>query len=87
MKTKKKFTKPEIGVPLKCNVHPWMNAYVSVVAHPFFSVTDENGTFLISGLPDGDYTIEAWHEKLGVQTQQVSVSSGQAQSVSFSFSE
>lgn len=87
MKTKKKFTKPEIGVPLKCNVHPWMNAYVNVVAHPFFSVTGEDGTFSISGLPDGDYTIEAWHEKLGVQTQQVSILSGKANPLSFSFSE
>ena len=67
------FAKPEIGIPLKCDVHGWMNAYANVVAHPFFAVTAADGRFEIKGLPPGTYTIEAWHETLGTQTQSVTV--------------
>jgi hypothetical protein len=67
------FTQPEIGIPLKCDVHGWMNAYANVVPHPFFAVTGANGRFEIKGLPPGTYTIEAWHETLGTQTQSVTV--------------
>lgn len=67
------FDKPEIGVPFRCDVHPWMNAYAGVVTHPFFVVTGANGSFEIKGLPAGTYTIEAWHEELGTQTQSVTV--------------
>lgn len=86
MKSTKKFAKPELGVKFKCNVHPWMHAYGHVVAHPFFAVSGADGSFSITGLPAGTYTLEAWHEKYGTQTQQVTVGSGQAQSASFSFS-
>ena len=55
-------------VPVKCNVHAWMNAYVGVLEHPFFAVTDANGRFSIPQLPPGTYTIETWHERLGTQT-------------------
>ncbi|MDX1682650.1 MAG: carboxypeptidase regulatory-like domain-containing protein, partial [Phycisphaeraceae bacterium] len=58
----KSFSKPELGVPLKCDVHPWMNAYVHVLDHPFFYVTGEQGAFEILGLPPGEYTLEAWQE-------------------------
>jgi plastocyanin len=71
------FDKPEIMVPFRCDVHGWMNAYAGVVAHPFFAVTKQDGTFEIKGLPPGTYTIEAWHELLGPQTQSVTVD-GQA---------
>lgn len=67
------FDKPEIMVPMRCDVHTWMNAYVGVVAHPFFAVTKEDGSFEIKGLPPGTYTVEAWHERLGTQTQSVTV--------------
>lgn len=67
------FTTPEIGIPLKCDVHGWMNAYANVVAHPFFAVTNADGTFAIKGLPPGSYTVEIWHETLGTQTQSVTV--------------
>ena len=67
------FTQPEIGIPLKCDVHGWMNAYVNVVPHPFFAVTTADGRFEIKGLPPGTYTIEAWHETLGVQTMTATV--------------
>ncbi len=67
------FDKPEVMVPFRCDVHGWMNAYAGVVAHPFFAVTDADGSFEIKGLPAGTYTIEAWHEQLGTQTQSVTV--------------
>jgi hypothetical protein len=67
------FDQPEIGVPFRCDVHSWMNAYAGVVPHPFFAVTKEDGTFEIKGLPAGSYTIELWHEQLGTQTQSVTV--------------
>jgi hypothetical protein len=67
------FDKPEIMVPMRCDVHSWMNAYVGVVAHPFFAVTKEDGSFEIKGLPPGTYTVEAWHERLGTQSQSVTV--------------
>jgi hypothetical protein len=67
------FDKPEIGIPLKCDLHGWMNAYANVVTNPFFAVTKEDGTFELHGLPTGTYTIEAWHEEFGRQTQQVTI--------------
>jgi hypothetical protein len=67
------FDKPEIGVPLKCDLHGWMNAYANIVTNPFFAVTKEDGTFELHGLPTGTYTIEAWHEEFGRQTQQVTI--------------
>src|SRR5262245_44568440 len=58
------FDKPEIGAPIRCDVHGWMNAFVNVVSHPFFAVTSDDGTFEIKGLPPGTYTVELWHERL-----------------------
>ena len=63
------FTAPEVMIPFKCDVHSWMNAYIGVVSHPYFAVTDKAGTFELKTVPPGTYTIEAWHEKLGRQTQ------------------
>ena len=77
------FPRQEVMVPIKCNVHPWMKAYVGVVAHPFFAVTGDAGTFTIKGLPPGTYTIEAWHEKYGTQTQQVTVGAKESKAVDF----
>ena len=85
MKTTKTFDQPEVVVPFKCNVHPWMNAYAGVFAHPFFAVTDANGSFSIQGLPAGTYTLEAWQEKLGTKSQKVTVAEGESKSLNFSF--
>ena len=85
MKTTKTFTQPEIMVPVKCNVHPWMRAYIGVVNSPFFSVSGEDGSFAITGLPAGSYVVEAWHEQYGTQTQSVSVADGETKSMGFSF--
>jgi hypothetical protein len=85
MKYTKKFDKPEVMVRIKCDVHGWMSAYCGVVAHPFFAVTAADGTYTIKNLPAGTYTIEAWHEKFGTQTQQVTVGATDSKSVPFTF--
>ena len=68
-----KFTKAEGTFAIKCDVHPWMQAFIQVFPHPFFAVTKADGKFSIAGLPPGTYTLEAWHEKLGTQTASVTV--------------
>jgi plastocyanin len=73
MKHTHTFSTKEVMVPFKCDVHKWMNAYVGVLDHPFYAVTTGNGRFELKGLPPGTYTIEAWHEKLGTQTQMVTI--------------
>ena len=73
-------------VRIKCDVHSWMNTYIGVVPHPFFTVTGKDGSFDLSKLPAGTYTIEAWHEKYGAQTQEVTVGDGDSQEISFTFS-
>lgn len=85
MKTTKKFAKPEVMVKFKCNVHPWMSAYAGVLDHPFFGVSDDQGGVTIAGLPAGTYTLEAWHETYGTQTQTVSIAGGETKSVEFTF--
>jgi hypothetical protein len=71
---------------VKCDVHPWMSAYVAVFEHPYFSVSGDDGKFSIKGLPDGDYTLHAWHEKYGEQDQQVTVKDGKAdKDITFTF--
>jgi hypothetical protein len=79
------FIQPEIGLPFKCDVHGWMNAYVNVVTHPFFAVTTDDGSFEIKGLPAGTYTLELWHERLGTQTLPVTVAADAPAKISVSF--
>ena len=79
------FEQPEDMFRVKCDVHPWMNAYVRVMEHPFFATTGPDGTFSIPNLPAGTYEIEAWHERLPVQTQTVTVADGATATVSFTF--
>ena len=57
-----KLARAEVLVPVKCNQHPWMKAYVGVTKHPFFAVSGEDGSFTIKGVPPGKYTVVAWHE-------------------------
>jgi plastocyanin len=70
---RKQFNKPEVMEPVRCNNHPWMNAFINVSATPFFAVSDKDGHFDIGGLPVGTYTLAAVHEKLGEQTVTVTV--------------
>ncbi len=81
----KNFSKPEPLFPIKCDVHPWMKAYSAVLTHPYFAVTDADGSFKIEGLAPGEYEIEAWHEKLGTQSATVTVGADGATS-DFTFS-
>jgi hypothetical protein len=80
-----KFARPEIMVPIKCNQHPWMKAYVGVTRHPFFAVTGADGTFTIKGLPPGTYTLAAWTATFGEQEQPVTVGPKESKSVDFTF--
>jgi plastocyanin len=85
MKTTHTFDKPEIMVPFKCDVHGWMNAYVGVLNHPYFAVTDKDGKFDLKTLPPGSYTIEAWHEKLGAQQAKVTLGEKETKDIAFTF--
>ncbi len=80
----KTFPTPEIMLPFKCNLHPWMRAYVNVVPHPFFAVTGADGKFEIKGLPAGDYVIQAVHESFGEQEMKVTVAAD-AKTADFTF--
>jgi plastocyanin len=79
------FAKPEAVFHIKCDVHPWMSAYVGVFTHPFFSATKTDGKYTISGLDPGTYEITAWHEKLGTQTASVTVGASDTKTQDFKF--
>jgi plastocyanin len=79
------FPKPEGMFQIKCDVHPWMSAYMGVFTHPFFSVTKTDGKYTISGLDAGTYEITAWHEKLGTQTASITVGANDAKTQNFKF--
>jgi hypothetical protein len=70
------FPKPEDFLKFKCDVHPWMFAWVSIFDHPYFAVSAKDGTFKISNVPAGKYTLKAAHRKAGVVTQEVEVKEG-----------
>ena len=79
------FDKVEDPFRFKCDVHPWMMAYCTVIDHPFFDVTEKDGIFTIDGLEPGEYEIEAWHERLGKQTATVTVSADKPAEANFTF--
>jgi hypothetical protein len=79
------FPKPENMFQVKCDVHPWMSAFIGVFTHPFFSVTSTDGKFTISGLEPGSYEITAWHERLGTQTASVTVAAKETKTQDFKF--
>jgi len=81
----KQFNQVETMIPVRCNNHPWMNAFINVSETPFFAVTDEDGKFSIKGLPAGEYTLAAVHEKLGEQTMKVTVKALTTDEVKFTF--
>jgi plastocyanin len=85
MKHTHQFTTSEVMVPFKCDVHPWMFAWVGIIDHPFFAVTGADGSFNLEGLPPGTYTIEAWHESLGAQTQTVTIGEQETGDITFLF--
>lgn len=79
------FARPELAIPIMCNVHPWMRAIVFVFDHPYFAVTQTTGAFELKNLPPGTYTIEAWHEKFGTQGQTVTLGAKESRAISFTF--
>lgn len=81
------FVRAEIGIPVKCNVHPWMKAYISVFSHPYFQVTGEDGSFKIDNVPPGTYTLTAWHELYGVKEQNITIKEKREQTVAFTFTD
>ena len=82
----KSFPRPELMMPVRCNNHPWMNAFINVSATPFFAVTGTDGSFKLTGLPPGDYVLGAVHEKLGEQTFPVTVPAKGDAKAAFTFS-
>lgn len=87
MDTNRNFAMAEVMVPVRCDVHGWMSAFVGVVDHPFHGVTSMDGSADLGMLPPGEYVVEAWHERYGTQTANVTVATGETAMVSFSFSE
>jgi len=77
------WTGEEVAIPVKCNIHPWMHGYMAVVKGPN-AVSDGNGAYSIS-LPPGSYTVTAWQEDLGTQTQKVTVAAGKPATADFTF--
>ena len=81
----KTFSHAEVLIPFKDNQHPWEKAYVAVMDHPFFGVSDESGRFEIRGLPPGTYTLVVWHERLGEQELEITVAPGEIRNADFTF--
>jgi hypothetical protein len=81
----RKFVKPEVMIRVKCNIHPWMHAFIGVVEHPYFAVSGADGSFQIRDLPPGDYVLEAWHETLGMQEQKISIAASTKITANLSF--
>lgn len=81
----KSFAREEIMLPVKCNQHPWMRMYINVVKSPFYAVTGPDGKYEIKGLPPGDYTLAFVQEKLGEQTQKVTLAAKDSKTVDQSF--
>lgn len=81
----RRFMRPEVLIPVKCNIHSWMRAYIAAVDHPFFAVSDEEGRFSWPQVPPGTYVIQAWHELFGETSQQITLKSGSKQALEFTF--
>lgn len=81
----RKLTKPEITIPVHCNEHPWMKAYIGVVSNPFYAVTGSDGGFTIQVLPPGEYTLAVWTATFGTHEQKVTVWPGETTTVNFTF--
>lgn len=79
------FAHPEIPIPVKCNIHPWMKAYVAVFAHPYYAVTGPDGSFELKNVPPGSFTLVAWHELYGTSRQQIVVGAKEAKTLKVTF--
>lgn len=81
----RKFQMTEVMIKIKCDVHSWMNAWVGVLEHPYYSVTGKEGIFNLKPLPPGEYVIEAWHEQYGTLTQKITVGPKETKEITFTF--
>lgn len=81
----KKFATPEPLIPVRDNQHPWEKAYIAVLSHPFFAVSGRNGSYQISGLPPGQYSVIARHERFGEQRAEISVGVSEQKNLDFTF--
>ncbi|HVB57270.1 MAG TPA: carboxypeptidase regulatory-like domain-containing protein [Candidatus Acidoferrales bacterium] len=81
----KTFTQPEIMIPVHCNAHPWMKAYIGVVSNPYYSVTGTEGSFVIKDVPPGEYTLAVWTATFGIQEHRVTMRAGESSTVDFTF--
>ena len=82
---KKVFKDKEGPIELRCDFHPWMRAYLFVMEHPYFAVTDAQGRFTIKGLPAGSYTLAIWHEAFGEQEQKITLKDSERKGIKFEF--
>lgn len=80
------FRMPDLMIPVRCNNHPWMEAFINIASNPFFAVSDTDGHFEIHGLPPGNYTLAAVQEKLGTKTMPITVESEKTTEADFTFS-
>ena len=85
METSRDFSRAEVMIPVKCDVHGWMSGYIGVVDHPYHDVSSGSGEFSLAGLAPGTYTIEAWHEVYGASTQEVTVGDAEMAEITFTF--
>lgn len=81
----RKFAKPEVMIPVHCNEHPWMKAYIGVMDDPYFDVSGSDGSFLLKGLPTGTYTVAVWTATFGTKEQRVTLQPGERASVDSTF--
>ena len=81
----KSFSQPELMIPVKCNQHPWMHMYLSVIGNPYFAITSNDGKFTLTGLPPGTYTIAAVQEKYGEKTQTITIGPKEDKNLDFSY--
>jgi len=77
------FDKPEVGIPVGCDIHPWMRAYLSIVPNPYAAVTPADGAVTLKQVPPGDYVVAVWHEKLGTQEQRLTLAPSGTATVQF----
>jgi hypothetical protein len=79
------FPREEIAIPVKCNIHPWMQSYVAVLNNPYFQVTGRDGAFRLANVPPGNYTLVAWHEVYGMSEQAMTIGPSESRTVDFTF--
>lgn len=80
-----RIAKPEVMIGVRCDVHPWMQAWLGVLDHPFFAVTGADGRVALRGVPAGDYLVASWHERFGVREARVTLGAGETKEVAFGY--